>query len=467
MQHHTPARGTRRALAAFGTLAVSIAGLGIAAAPAHAAQEVTDVTLAWSINDESGGGAPVAFLGCNFLSAGAAGSTGSSRAWTEADGFYQTEVGNVRIEKPTSDGGWAAPTFATKCQDANGTTVTNAAGSTTGNRVVLSAGTGSVDLAAGTAQVVWDGEFTIAYYGGMTYWTVNDPVLTVAADGAGVIDAVATGYAADMDDPSIWVPIDPTPIQLATLTGVVLTADGLTVAPDYLGVEIETGSGSPQVRTGPHWGAFPQSFVDFNLITGQSSYWYSSGGAADPKKPTNPVTVGWDLDDDGGTDPGPEPGEGDVDIEVTVPVITDPPGPGEFSWTIQGTGAVSLGTAENTAAGFQASGSLHPILVEDTREDAPAWSISGQASAFSAGSDSFGAQALGWVPSVTDNTVGAVPGAPVTPGDGGLATSRTLVSAPSGHDLGSVLVTTVLNLLAPASTPAGSYSSTLTLTALS
>lgn len=42
----------------------------------------------------------------------------------------------------------------------------------------------------------------------------------------------------------------------------------------------------PQSTTGPAWGSFPASFVDYNLLTGQSSYWYSSGGAADQKKVT-------------------------------------------------------------------------------------------------------------------------------------------------------------------------------------
>lgn len=52
--------------------------------------------------------------------------------------------------------------------------------------------------------------------------------------------------------------------------------------------------GVEQVRTGPYWGSFPKSFVDFQQTTGLGAYWYSSGGAADPYKPALPITVDTD-----------------------------------------------------------------------------------------------------------------------------------------------------------------------------
>ncbi|ACQ82116.1 conserved hypothetical protein [Beutenbergia cavernae DSM 12333] len=463
-------RTGRRTIAGLAGLAVSLAaGVALATSAQAAPNEIDDATLRWSMSVEAGGGA--FFGGCNFLSAGAAGNAGSSRLWTEADGFYQTEVGNVRVEKPTADGGWATPSWATKCQDANGAAVSTAPASTTGAQVVLSNGVGTVDAEAGTAQVSWDGDVTVVFYGGMTYWTASDPVLSVAADGTGTLTASAGGFAASMEDPSQWVPIEPVQVGLATFSGVTVTADGVEVQPDYLGVEVTTPEGaSPQVRTGGSWGAFPQSYVDFHQVTGQSSYWYSSGGSADPKKPATPFTVAWTAVP--GTDPGPEPGDGEVPVEVIVPEDGGPgPEPGEFSWTISGAGAVSLGTAEATQSGFVANGALHAITVTDTREDAPAWSLSGQVGAFAAsGGASFGGQALGWEPALSANALGAVAGPAVAPGagsDAGLAVSRTLVSAPAGHALGSVQVDTSLQLNAPAGTAPGAYTSTLTLTALS
>jgi hypothetical protein len=74
------------------------------------------------------------------------------------------------------------------------------------------------------------------------------------------------------------------------------------LAPDYLGVEVTPVSGT-QTRTGDNWGSFPQDFVTFQGLTGQSSYWYSSGGAADPKKIALPITVEWQL----ASPPGPAP----------------------------------------------------------------------------------------------------------------------------------------------------------------
>ncbi|MBT0992724.1 Ig-like domain repeat protein [Cellulomonas sp. DKR-3] len=287
-----------RAVASAGALAL-VAGLGVAlAAPATAAEDpspvaVDGVELTWGLSDEVGGGAY--FGGCNFLSAGAAGNTGSSRVWTEADGFYRTVDGDVTVEKPDAAGGYAQPTWATRCQNPSGAAVS--AASTTNvskNRVRLSAGEGAVDVAAGTAEIAWDGSFTVAFYGGLTYWTATDPELTVAADGTGTLTATASGYGASMEDQEQWEAIAPREVTLATLTDVEVTPTGLTVTPDYLGVEVTT-AGTAQTRTGATWGSFPQDFVAFQELTGQSSYWYSSGGARDAAKPTVPLDVAWTI----------------------------------------------------------------------------------------------------------------------------------------------------------------------------
>lgn len=466
-------RTTLRARAAATAVAALVcAGLGVAGATAASAAEVDvdDVTFTWSINDESGGGAY--FGGCNFLVAGAAGDSGSSRLWTEADGFYSTSSGNVSIRKPDASGGYVTPTWATKCQNADGAAVNTSASSTTLNEVVFSGGAGTVDLDAGTAEITWDGAVTIVYYGGLTYWTISDPTLTVAADGSGTITGTASGYGADMYDPSKWVALDPTPIRVADLSGVELDEDGLTVTPDYLGVEIEVEAGgpsNPQNRDNEGWGSFPQSWVDFNVHTGQAAYWYSSGGMADPKKSTNPLTITWSVAN--GEDPG-EPGElgdGEIEVGVEVPEAPGEPGePGAFGWTIDGAASVNLGQATvNADNSFSAAGTLPSITVTDTREEAPAWSLSAQASAFVAGSESFGAEALGWVPQVPANEVGAEAGPERVAGAEGLATSALLAQASQDHAPGSVTVSAALTLLAPANTPAGSYVSTITVTALS
>ncbi len=93
---------------------------------------------------------------------------------------------------------------------------------------------------------------------------------------------------------------------------------------------------TPQNRTTPGWGSWPEEFVGFQLETGLSSYWYSSGGAADPKKPPLPLTV----DFEGAAPPASEPKDeavpGDSDTkpgggapDQAAPQPTVPgPGPG-------------------------------------------------------------------------------------------------------------------------------------------
>jgi len=604
----------------MGALALGVTGALVGAGTAQAAggSAVSGVELDWAVNAESGGGA--FFGGCNFLSAGAAGNAGSSRLWTEADGFYQTQDGDVTIEKPTASGGWAQPTWATKCQDKDGKAVTTAATSTSGNRVELRNGTGTVDTAAGTADITWDGAFTVVYYGGLTYWTASDLKLKVAADGTAALTATASGWGADMNDSSKWSALTPRTVTLATLTGVTVDADGFTVTPEYLGVTVDA-AGTPQSRTGDAWGSFPQSFVDFQQLTGQSSYWYSSGGTTDARKVAAPLGVAWDvpaapvldpkvtvstttLSASGetevtvkgtGFDPsaaiasrpplagkpagvyvafgkfaedwkpsggaassarptadvkwavsaedidtigGPSKGaielaadgsftatftvskdaadeaatakgltdgrygiytypgggavqagyetftpltfvaDGDVPVDVTVPETggENPGGPGEggedpgeFAWTVLGSGAVDLGTATAGTDVFTATGALRQVKVTDTRTDAPAWTLSGSVSDFrsSDGAASFGGTYLGWKPAVGTNTVGAVAGAEVAPGSGGgLAASRTLAQAAAGHPKGDVTIDAGLTLQIPLDTAAGDYTGTLTLTAV-
>jgi hypothetical protein len=453
----------RRSVAALGALALGAAATLVTALPASAAgTSVSDVELRWTMNAETGGGAY--FGGCNFLSAGAAGDTGSSRVWTEADGFYSAQVGDVTIEKPTAAGGTVQPTWATKCQDANGATVTPSAASSTLNQAVFAGGTGTVDVAAGTASIAWDGDVTVVFYGGLTYWTFSDPVLTVAADGTGQLTGTASGFGTSMEDQTKWEAIAPEQIVLADLTGVTVDADGFTVTPDYLGVATTSTAGT-QVQTGANWGSFPQSFVTFQAKTGQSSYWFSSGGAADPKKVTKPLAVSWTATTDPGTDPGTGTGgQEDVDLEVTVPTAPEPAG--ELTWTVGGAaGAVSLGTAQAGASAFTAAGDLKRVTVSDTRAGGSAWTVNGAVSDFTGSAGSFGGSALGWTPALVDNTVGAVAGAAVTAGTGsGLSVSSTLASAPAGHPGGSVAIDAALALRLPLDTPAGDYTGVLTLT---
>ncbi|PQZ91551.1 hypothetical protein CQ018_12955 [Arthrobacter sp. MYb227] len=450
---------TRKTLAAA-TVAGLALTLGALAAPAQAAeQNVSDVTLSWGLNLESGAGAfqPGA---CNFISAGKAGNSGASRAWTEGDGFYKQAEGNVAIVKDGPDGSTINTSWANKCQTgAGGPVAAVGLDKVSNNKVVLSKGTGTVDTAAKTANIKWTGSFTSVFYSGLTYWSATNPELTVKADGTATLTATASGYGASMDDPDAWEALAPQKITLANLKGVEVDSDGFIQAPEYK--EVTTPSSvTNQITTGANWGAFPQDFIEFQGKTGAQPYWYSSGGGADPRKVATDLAVNWDAKPPVVAPPADTDTEKSVDVAVKVPTKTVTPG--AFSWTLGGS-SISLGNAEQNAAGFSASGALPEITVTDSRENSTGWSLTGKSSAFESGSNSFTASALGWVPGGSGTTGVVNAGDTVTPGTG-LAEARNLVTS-TGKS--TATVEAVLNLIAPAGTPAGNYTSRLTITAIS
>lgn len=438
---------------------LALAGLGIAAPASAAEQNVSGVSLTWGLNAETGAGA---YNGsCNFLSAGTAGNTQSSRAWTEADGFYKSSDGNVKVMKNGPSGDIAA-TWDNKCQTGAGTPVSpSGTAALSGNKLVLSNGSGTVDPTTGTATISWTGSFTSVFYGGLTYWSAKNPVLTVSANGNATLKATASGYGADQGDASVWTPIAEKSITLANLKNVSIDPDGFTVTPEYLGV-LAPASVTNQNTTVPTAGAFPADFLEFQAATGTQPYWYSSGGGADPRKATTPLSVGWTVD----TEPAVPGDDKNIDVDVKVPeTVTEPEGPGAFAWTIAGAQA-GMGTAkQNAAGGFAADGSLPAITVEDTRTASTGWTLNGKASAFASSAGTFPGSALGWAPSATAQPGSTITtGGSVAAGDPGLGESRTLAGTSAA---GSGTLGAALQLLVPAGTPAGSYTSTLTITAIS
>ncbi|RFA15382.1 hypothetical protein B7R21_05035 [Subtercola boreus] len=469
----------RRTVAVAAVAALTLGAALTATTSASAAPSqgsIDNASFTWGLSGEAGGGA--FFGGCNFLSAGTAGNTGSSRLWTEADGFYAQSAGNVSIAKPTAAGSLAPTSWATKCQTPAGTAVSpSSATSLTGNVVQFGGGTGTV-AADGSSSISWTGSFTVAFYGGLTYWTATNPTLSLDAAGNGQLTATASGYGTSMEDTSQWVPITGRQIVLADIAGAQATDTGVTTTPKYLGVAVTT-PGTPQSTTPASWGSFPQSYIDFQNLTGQSSYWYSSGGSRDAAKPATPLAVSYAVtpvvapptdptDPTGPTDPTTPPAEASRDISVIVPTVVVPE-EGTFGWAFESDAAIALGTATQSGSSFVANGALTSIAVTDTRTgpSAYSWSISGQVGAFASGANTFGSEYLGWTPAVSNAGTGATAGSAVTSaltGGTGLATSATLASssAAAGADIDADV-----SLVIPSSTPAGSYTSTLTITALS
>lgn len=398
---------------ALGATIAAAAALG--ATPANAASaDVTDAALSWSLSNEANAGAY--FGGCNFLSAGVAGDTGASAPWTATNPTpgYAASAGNVSIAYPTGAGGTSTPTFATKCQTGDGVTVRP--GTTTAGVLTLAAGTGTVDAAAGTADIAWDGGFTVGFYGGMTYWSAEDPELHVAADGTGALTATVSGYAASRDGGS-WAPLTPRTVHLATLTDVDVTSSGITVSPDWQGVE--PASATSLNKTNADWGSWPADFVDFQNETGQSSYWYTSGTNDAAAKKPQPISIAWTAAEA----PTPEP---------TTPVTTEPAEPGTPEPTAE------PGTPEPTTEPGTPEPTTEPGTPEPTTAPTtPAPSIStGSSTTFTVG-DAVPLRADG-LPAATEYSIvlhsdPVVLGTVTTDADGAFATSVVIpADTPAG-----------------------------------
>ena len=256
------------------------------------ARRIDDAQLRWGLNDESNNRAfaPGTF---NFLSAGKIPNPGRGGVIMPQSGWKQAE-GAVRIEKYLN-GAWTPATWAGRQQTSTGATMSGTNGPFSNHEVVISGGTGTVDPTTGTAVIQWRGSFTALYYSGYSFFYVTDPKLTVT-DGIGTLTGTLSGYGASMDDLDSWEAVPPIPdVELADLGTVDLSTDlGFTATPAYSRVAVSVGADHvPQVRAGPAWGSFPQSFVDYQLRSGSGAYWYSSGGAADAHKVAKPVTVSY------------------------------------------------------------------------------------------------------------------------------------------------------------------------------
>ncbi|WP_436699520.1 HtaA domain-containing protein [Nocardioides sp. BYT-33-1] len=231
------------------------------------------VVLEWAGSEELQAAPP--FGGSNYLSAGV--SDGD-------EATYRATDGDVAVVHRTTDGAEVPATWATRAAPVAGDV----------DQLVRLSG-GRADLAAdGSATVRWDGTWSVNFYGGLVPFWLSDPELTVAADGTGVLTADLDGYGSSKEQPDQRHPLDETPdVTIATFGDVEIDPQGVVVVEsEYAGVEALLPAGAtPQDRTSPGWGAWPQGFVDFHLQTGLSSYWYSSGGAADGKKTPRPFTV--------------------------------------------------------------------------------------------------------------------------------------------------------------------------------
>jgi hypothetical protein len=293
-------------LAAAGLVAWLVALATLAVAPARAdepteptestepteptAENLTDAVLRWGVNTESNTAAhnPGTY---NFLAAGRVPDPGRGGQQVP-ETQWQQRAGDVEVEKWDATAGvWKDATWAGLRTDSTGAALR--IGSSSHHQLVFGRGVGTLDRTAGTARIAWQGSASVVFYSGFSFFSISDPVLEVA-EGHGTVTATLSGFGSDQADPTRWVAVPPARVTIATLPEVTLGPDGFTVDPAYRGVSVDLAAGV-QVRTGQHWGAFPQSWVGFMEPLGTGAFWYSSGAAADPTKVAAPLTVAFDA----------------------------------------------------------------------------------------------------------------------------------------------------------------------------
>lgn len=255
-----------KVLAGVAAAALTAGGLSAIATPAFAAtSDTTNATFSWAVNAESGATAP--FGGCNFLTAGTADPASS----------YTAQSGNVKITKPVG-GKQVTVAQNTKCGANGGPSL---------NQVNFSGGTGKFDAAKNSADIKWSGSFTMAFYGGMIYWSVSNPHLVIK-NGHGSLTGTFSGYGSSRENPGGKHELLSANGKVADFKKVKVdvAGSGIKITPDYKGV---SNGRADQNKSVAGWGSFPKSWVDYNVKTGLSSYWYSSGGAADPNKSAQPM----------------------------------------------------------------------------------------------------------------------------------------------------------------------------------
>ena len=256
--------------------------------------EVDDAQFRWGFNKESNnaGFAPDTY---NFFAAGRIDDPGQGgQSISRSD--WSAATGNVTIEKRQPDGSYDTATWDGLSTTPSGEDLSSpTAGRFSDHQVVMDGGSGTINPRQGTARITWDGDFTVLYYSGMTFFYVSDPTLVVR-NGRGTVTATLGGFGTDRSDMTTWERLPEKRVTLANLGKVGLGKNGFAAKPTYLGVRYQAPKSIGAQQRGDAFGSFPKSFVDYQVRTGQASYWYSSGGQTDRYKIASPMTVSYDAD---------------------------------------------------------------------------------------------------------------------------------------------------------------------------
>lgn len=155
------------------------------------------------------------------------------------------------------------------------------------------------------------------------------------------------------------------------------------------------------------------------------------------------------------------PNTGIIPLAVTVPAA------GSFTLTVDTGDTITLTLNGNTAAA-----ATTPIVVSDTRNTFPGWSISGQDTGRSGSGAAISGNQLGWKPASGSSPIppGVTLGGPVAPDSPALGTTPAvlaLVHAGLNNGYGTITLVANLTLAIPAQQAAARYTSGLSITSVS
>lgn len=207
--------------------------------------------------------------------------------------------------------------------------------------------------------------------------------------------------------------------------------------------------------------AVKQGFTGEPTTGNYGIYTYpGSGGTAPSYETYTPVTFST-------TPEQPEEPEvpGDTELSALQTITTQVVDTGALTLSVAGSTVTLPSPALNSAASaLTTSGPINKVTVADLRSADPGWSVTGVVSTFTGSAGTFSGNLLGWTPALVSKASTQT----VTIGSAaqGLGSGKSLGSAAAGQGRGTAVLGAELGLELPTSTPVGSYTATLTLTAI-
>jgi len=280
---------------------------------------------------------------------------------------------------------------------------------------------------------------------------VQDEFVTITADGSSYTTS-STGGGGGPTATTTHLSVNPTQVavgQTTTLTASVSPANAAGTVQFEVG---GTASGGPVTVSGGTASTTTAPFAASGTVAVSAVFTPTDSTAFGSSQDTGSVTV---------VPVGSQTG--------TIPLSVNVPASGAFTLNVDTADTVTL-----VVSGSSATASTTPIVVTDTRNSYPGWSVSGKANQFVGSGSAAGAfmsgDQLGWMPTNTGTLPqGVTLGGLVTPASPGLGTTPAVlasVHAGLNNGVGTTTLGANLTLAIPAAQAAGPYAGGLVITAV-